>query len=289
MRAYTNIGGHDLPTFLFTNTEIVEINLFTITLVNGTIMRRATRMNRSITVLGVTFLPGNPSFSCGQIVDTIGTQVSNLEFTIIAQPTDLIGGIPVLQAAAQGYFDGAQIKVQRLFMDSSYTQIGIITRWLGELGDIKSIGRTMVVFDAKAMTQRLNQKTPKNLIQPGCLHTLYDAGCKLSKAAFAVGGIVQAGSTINKLITNLVNPNDYFDLGTMTFLSGTNVNLSYSVKLYTGGVLLLNRPLLLVPSAGDTFNAFPGCDKLQSTCDIKFSNLPNFKGFPFVPPPETAL
>lgn len=68
-----------------------------------------------------------------------------------------------------------------------------------------------------------------------------------------------------------------------------NRGQSRTVKSYTGGSFKLMYPLNAVPASGDTFFAFPGCDKLQSTCTTKFSNLPNFGGQPYVPRPETAL
>ena len=46
-------------------------------------------------------------------------------------------------------------------------------------------------------------------------------------------------------------------------------------------------PLPNVPAVGDTFSVFPGCDKTKTTCAGKFSNIARFRGFPFVPVPET--
>jgi hypothetical protein len=40
---------------------------------------------------------------------------------------------------------------------------------------------------------------------------------------------------------------------------------------------------------GADFLAYPGCDRLQATCSGKFANLPNFRGCPFIPVPETAV
>ncbi|WAC08905.1 MAG: phage BR0599 family protein [Thermodesulfobacteriota bacterium] len=35
---------------------------------------------------------------------------------------------------------------------------------------------------------------------------------------------------------------------------------------------------------GDTYEAYPGCDKKVSTCEDKYDNVINFRGEPFVPP-----
>jgi uncharacterized phage protein (TIGR02218 family) len=36
-------------------------------------------------------------------------------------------------------------------------------------------------------------------------------------------------------------------------------------------------------SAGDTFIVTPGCDKRFTTCQAKFANAVNFRGFPHMP------
>ena len=47
-------------------------------------------------------------------------------------------------------------------------------------------------------------------------------------------------------------------------------------------------PLPFAPAPGDTFNVAFGCDHTQATCQSKFNNLVNFRGFPYVPPPQLA-
>ena len=59
------------------------------------------------------------------------------------------------------------------------------------------------------------------------------------------------------------------------------------VKLFASGTFTLLYPLPAPCANGDTFDAYPGCDKLEATCISKFNNKPNFGGYPFVPTPET--
>ena len=81
----------------------------------------------------------------------------------------------------------------------------------------------------------------------------------------------------------------YFDNGQLVFTSGLNNGLVKAVRQYLGGQMSFNSPLPFVPNVGDTFTAYPGCDKTQATCSGKFTNLTNFEGFPYVPAPETAI
>lgn len=81
----------------------------------------------------------------------------------------------------------------------------------------------------------------------------------------------------------------YFDMGKLIFTSGANNGIFRAVKLYTPGVVTVVPPLPNVPSAGDTFTIYPGCDGQQNTCSSKFGNLIHFSGEPYVPVPESAI
>jgi uncharacterized phage protein (TIGR02218 family) len=75
----------------------------------------------------------------------------------------------------------------------------------------------------------------------------------------------------------------------VTFESGANVGVSRTVRQSTTSGLYLARPLDYVPTAGDSFVVYKGCDKSMTTCQSRFNNLANFRGFPFVPPPELSM
>jgi hypothetical protein len=53
--------------------------------------------------------------------------------------------------------------------------------------------------------------------------------------------------------------------------------------------ILSRLPLQSVSSVGDTFTIYYGCDHTPGTCQSKFNNLANFRGFPYVPPPQMAV
>ncbi len=86
-----------------------------------------------------------------------------------------------------------------------------------------------------------------------------------------------------------VSTGGYFTGGVITFTSGVNSGLSFSVRDYIGGAVFLVVGALATPSAGDTFTIIPGCDKQISTCLSKYNNLANFAGTPFIPTPEASL
>jgi uncharacterized phage protein (TIGR02218 family) len=287
MKTPTNIGGNNLATWLPTATEIRMADLYTIT-ANGVTLRYTT-WESSLIVGGNTFLAGPPNFKRSAIEEKIGMDVTTLELTIEASSSDLISGIPILQRIVLGQFDGATVRIDRLFMDSSGMQIGTVIRFSGFMGALDELGRTHAKYQVESLVNRLQMDLPHMLIQPGCVHTLFDAGCTLSAASFAESNTVQAGSTVNKIVSVSAKADSYYDNGRIVFASGANNGLTKAVRLYASQIFTFNSPLPFSPTAGDTFTAYPGCDKTQATCTNKFSNLVNYLGFGYVPVPETAL
>jgi uncharacterized phage protein (TIGR02218 family) len=55
------------------------------------------------------------------------------------------------------------------------------------------------------------------------------------------------------------------------------------------GMLSLFLPALYPIQAGDTCTIRPGCDKSFGTCQAKFDNVANFRGFPHVPGTDQVL
>ena len=75
--------------------------------------------------------------------------------------------------------------------------------------------------------------------------------------------------------------------GSITFTSGVNAGKTATIKWAGSGALQLAYPLLNAPAPGDSFIVYKGCDHTMGTCQAKFNNLGNFRGFPFIPPPTS--
>lgn len=74
----------------------------------------------------------------------------------------------------------------------------------------------------------------------------------------------------------------YFDGGLITMTSGDSSGLSREVKAYVPGQWTLHEAFPDA-AAGDNYTMVAGDDKTATTCRVKFANLANFGGFPFVP------
>jgi len=229
----------------------------------------------------------DPLIKRGSIRSVIGVQVDSLDITLMVNSDVQVLGVPLTQFAKDGGFDGARVEVDRYFSRSwQSTACGSVNLFTGRVSELAVTG-TEVQMSVKSDLELLNIKMPRNLYMAQCKHTLYDAGCGLSAAAFTVTGNTTLGSSRTSISCNLAQPAGYFDLGTVKFTSGQNQGITRTVKAYTTGVLKASFPLPYAPAAGDLFEAKPGCDKLYATCNsAKFDNASNFRGFEFIPSPE---
>jgi uncharacterized phage protein (TIGR02218 family) len=219
-----------------------------------------------------------------------GVQVDELDITVYPRPGDAMfpGGPAWLPGLRAGVLDGAEVQLDRAFMPTfGDTSAGLVTMFYGRVVEVDA-GRTQATIKVNTHLELLSLQWPWRLFQPGCARTLFDAGCTLSKSAFAVGCAVTGGSTVQTLHTNYAQATGWASAGTMTFTSGVLNGKSYAIKSQTAGVFAMLVPLPSPPTVGDTLTVYPGCDKTKTTCDGKFSNLVHFQGQPYIPVPEIA-
>lgn len=281
-----------LKAFIPSQRQYFEADLWTITPAGGSALRYTTA-DRDIVYGGNTFSAGGPFVSRTQIKWATGLTVDALDLDLAVLPTHLYMGTPLLQAIAAGMLDGARVQLERLIMPSfGDTSLGSVILFAGNVADVTELGRTHAKLQVRSRLELLNNPLPRNLYQASCGRTLFDAGCTLTKASFGTAATVASGSTALLINATLAQATGYFDLGTITFTSGVNGGASATVKKYTNGspsTILLHVPLPNAPAIGDAFSIYAGCDKLQATCNTKFSNAIHFDGKRFVPVPETAF
>lgn len=303
------VASAGLINILNLQTEYLLADLLTIVPKSGSVVR-LTSSDHDITVAsrypnptspatqtfpcsGPPSAPTLPTFKRGATKLVVGVEVDTIDIELYATPPVLYAGAPWPSAARVGAFDEADIVIEKLVCtDWADTSAGTLIIFWGRVAEVRP-RRNGVTLTVNSYLDLLTlQPLPRNAYQPGCLHTLFDTGCAISKGAFAVSGTVAASPapSVNGFATNLTNPNGYFDLGTISFTSGVLSGQSRTIKGYlnAAGALVLLTPLTAAPAAGDTFTAYPGCDKSQATCTSKFSNLAHFRGFPYVPQPEAA-
>jgi uncharacterized phage protein (TIGR02218 family) len=267
------------------------VDLWTITLVGGAVIRWSGG--------DVPIVSGGHVYALGPLIERqdisekIGLDVTTVDMAITASPDDLINGVPIIPFIRGHGFDGANVRLDRAFLtDWGLPVVGTVLRFSGRVTAISAITGDGATITVSSWTVLLNANMPANLYQAACLHAVYDAGCALNPAAFAVTGTVGASPTptLTMFDTSLTPPANDFAQGRIVFTSGPNTGISATVMANDGaGLFQLVSPLPTVPVAGNTFTAYPGCDLTQSRCSLRFNNLGRFKATPYVPVPETAF
>jgi len=278
-----------LATFLLNAKSMVRADLYAITLNGGTVLRW-TGADQVITYGGNTYLPG-PKISDGGVKQKRGLGVDTFDVTLIDDGNTKINTVPLLTFARKAGFDGATVVVTRVYAADWRASIsGGYTRFSGRISEVRDISKTQMTMVCSSWLELLNVQMPTNLISSGCINTLYGSACGLARATYTNSGAVSTGTNgATTFSTNLGQATGYFDLGYILFTSGANNGLQRTVKTFvSGGNVTVVSPFPSAPANGDTFTITAGCTHTQAICSSKFNNLANFRGFPYVPPPETA-
>lgn len=232
----------------------------------------------------------DPIVKRGTLRTTLGVEVSSLEVTLIGGDDVSVAGASLGQFALDGGFDGAELVVSRNFApDWESPSAGNLNMFVGRVAEMTITG-TEVVLTVNNPMELLNVQMPRNIFGAGCIRTLYTPGCNLNAADFTEQTAVSGNSSTRFAVeTDSGHDDGYYDLGTITGNTGLNAGVKRTVKSFTVGTFRVAFPFPYVPADGDTFDVKPGCDKLLTTCENKFSNRENFRGFPFIPAPESTV
>ncbi|WP_294538107.1 DUF2163 domain-containing protein [uncultured Rhodoblastus sp.] len=266
------------------DAPLLTADCYTILLANGAVLTY-TDLDIPFALNGFAYLANSVLISGLKYRASCGVNVDSQQVTICARTTDTIGGVPFLQALRQGLFDGAEIRREKAFFSAWGTPpIGSIVMFKGRVAQIDSIGRASAQVTVASDLVLLDIDMPRNCYQANCQHVLYDANCTVVAGTYSTTGSVGAGSTQTQIYWPGAIPP--FQQGTITFTSGGNTGAVATIKSAGSGWLQLAYPLLYSPAAGDAFSASYGCDHTMATCQSRFNNLSQFRGFPFVPPPQ---
>jgi len=214
-----------------------------------------------------------------------------------------IGNTPWLASVAGGSLSGSAGRVHRaywpswpqpwtspllVFSDASGAFV-LVDYFAGRMAAV-DIMRNQAVLSINSWLDQFSLLIPRNTWQSPCRWTLFDAGCQLSQASFSSVGTALAGSTQSQIVTTgFGHVAGYYSLGQLTMTSGLNAGFRRMVKSFDAVNMFLIAPFPFAVAPGDGFTAYPGCDKLRSTCISKFNNEVNFGGFDLIPAAETAI
>jgi uncharacterized phage protein (TIGR02218 family) len=226
-------------------------------------------------------------FTASEIKDALGLSVDNLEVTSALRSESLNE-----DALASGLYDDAAVEIWRV--NWADTESRVLMR-SGSLGEVRRAG-TAFTAEVRGLAHYLQQ--PKGrLFQSGCDADLGDTRCgiDLEDPAFRGTGTVLGASAARLLTASglAAYAAGWFTRGLVTFTAGANAGRSQEVKRHTlagsTATIELWQPMALAIAPNDTFAVTAGCDKRFATCQSKFANAVNFRGFPHMPGNDYVL
>jgi uncharacterized phage protein (TIGR02218 family) len=191
-----------------------------------------------------------------------------------------------------GRWDNATVEIWRVNWTDT-TSRTLLRR--GAIGQVRR-GRLQFVAEMRSLAHVLGQ-TIGRTFQASCDAALGDTRCgvDLNDPAFkATGTVVSLSGDRGFAVSGLSGFSEgWFALGTLHWLIGANAwrkaeVLSHAVVGADVNVTLLEAPVRPV-EVGKTFDIFAGCDKRFETCQSKFSNAVNYRGFPHIPGQDTII
>jgi hypothetical protein len=193
-----------LISLVQTATELPFAECFTITLIDGTVLRY-TNLDVGVWLNGSYFAANGVRIQGLKFKQTTGVDIDEQEIDLICSAADTIKGVPVLQGIREHVLDGAYVQRDRAFFNpatnwppnllTGAVAAGGVTMFKGRVAAVTALGRTTAQINLKSDLVLLDIDFPRNLWQASCLHTLYDSGCGLNKANFQSVGVAGAGAT----------------------------------------------------------------------------------------------
>jgi uncharacterized phage protein (TIGR02218 family) len=285
----------DLYTFALATGEVLRYSGWTTVLqIPGTLFP-ASSLNYN--ALDYTSFALGPRFGRSTVATRIGVAPTELDIEIFAGTEDAIGSVSFADAVRLGLFDGATVELDRLFAPPAPdaaggldTSLGALVWFTGRIAECDA-GRSSIRIKVKSLMNLLAmQQMPRRLYQAACTHVFGDAMCGFDRNLLAQTASALAGSTQSEIHTALSpSPATLFDQGTIIGLSGANAGLTRTIRQMIGGVAYQLKAWLYPVAAGDNFRFLPGCDHTVLACENAFDNLAHYGGFPYIPPPETAV
>lgn len=145
-------------------------------------------------------------------------------------------------------------------------------------------------MEFRSLSSELEQTKGNHFIKR-CQADLGDKRCKVSLETAGFKTIGEVSQTLSPLVLRVNGIDDFenawFRGGQLTWQigenSGTSIEIIEHIKSDGMVVLHLWQPMPKAVNLNDSFSLQVGCDKAFQTCQEKFSNSLNFRGFPHIP------
>lgn len=192
---------------------------------------------------------------------------------------------------AAGRYDGALVETFLTNWQAPTNFMKLSTR---ELGEVRS-GPDVFHAELRSLAARLDRPQGR-IYAKSCDAELGDSRCRvgLDDPAFKASDTVLEAQNETQISAAGLSgfAAGWFARGRIKFSSGALAGLEFAIAEHwlEGAIayLTLWQPADMKPEPGDAFTVSAGCNKQHDTCRMKFANLVNFQGFPFMPGSDFA-
>jgi uncharacterized phage protein (TIGR02218 family) len=246
----------------------------------GGITQGFTDHDRDLSFEGINFLAGS-GLTAGALQQATGLAVDNTE-AVGALSHEAIREEDILA----GRYDGAEVRAW-LVNWQDVQQRALIFR--GTIGELTRAGGAFRA-ELRGLSEPLNQ-TRGRVYQRDCTAVLGDRACKvdLEQPGYYLDLPAEICEDRKRFRFAAFGGFDdrWFERGTLTVQTGPAAGLRAVIKndRLTDGFrdIELWQPIGADVFVGDSLRLTAGCDRRQATCQLKFNNFMNFRGFPHIP------
>jgi len=178
--------------------------------------------------------------------------------------------------------DHAEIKIYQIDMND---MANYRLRYSGFTGIVRC-NEERLIIDSKDLFFLFKKNLPVDMYGESCNLIFGGPICMIDLDTIKVTGTADSGSDENTLVDAArVEADGFFDRGYIEMTSGTLNGEKAAVQAYTVGSFELMPPFLSAIGIGDTYQAFPHCQKTWDGCNNLLNTI-NFFGFQYIPRPE---
>jgi uncharacterized phage protein (TIGR02218 family) len=220
-----------------------------------------------------TSFEAQAGFSASEIQSALGLAVDNLE------AKGALSSAQISEARiAAGEFDDAAIEVWLVnWQDPSQR----LLQRKGNLGEITR-GAGAFTAEVRGLAHLMNQQRGR-LYHYGCDAVFGDGRCKADTGANTAAANVVSVAGASLMLSGLGQfASGWFTRGQL-LLPGHTLDIKRHITLATAAQIDLWEAPKFAIAPGAAVAVVAGCDKQLSTCQGKFNNAVNFRGFPHMP------
>lgn len=288
-----------LNNLLLSGNPMVMADLYVFTLKGGAVHRYTDASQNIDLGSGNVYYANGPVLTRDKTRTSLGLDAGSMRIVASAPANNsvMIGGYNWTTAIRMGIFDGAKVSVYRYIVPDfagSYNSDYAMLIFDGEVRDV-NVAPLVAELNVISNAYKFDTMVPLDNYAPSCVNQFGDSKCTFDRNSITVSSTASASSNNYEIVCNfalgpLVRLR-YLE-GTVTFTSGNNNGVVRTIKDFEadggGGNVIkifLTEPLP-IPTTSEAFTLRQGCNKTYSRC-TQLANKDNFRGYPYVPNPET--